>query len=365
MNIFSVLKDIVDRPAVTGFEDQRRKRIAEYFSDYCDSVSVDVIGNIIGTLGSGERSVMLAAHYDQIGFMIKHVDEKGFAYFDPVGGWDQRVVYGARVKVWTGNEPDAYIVGVIGAKPAHIVEREARDKAVRIDEMHLDFGAKSADEAKSWGVRPSSIVTVDSPVSRMGKARGENDLVVGAGFDDACAVVAFLKTLELLKEDPLKKVKLHVVATVQEEIGLRGAQVSGFNLSPWCAIASDVTHALAPGVAPTRVGDIRLGEGPAIGIGANFTKELWALIEETANKNKIPHQVEAVPAASGTDAWALQTLRGGTITGLVSIPNRYMHSPNEVISLNDIENTGLLVAKTLKELEEQGIQHTRELFRRG
>lgn len=365
MNVFSVLKDIVDRAEVAGFEDQRQKRIADYLSDYCDSVSVDVIGNIIGTIGSAERSVMLAGHYDQIGFMIKHVDEKGFAYFDPVGGWDQRVVYGTRVKIWTGNELDSYVVGVVGAKPVHIVEREARDKSVRIDEMHIDFGAKSAEEAKSWGVRPSSIVTVDSAVSRLGKTREGTDFAVGAGFDDACAVVAFLKTLEILKEDPLKKLKLHVVATVQEEIGLRGAQVSGFNLAPWCAIASDVTHALAPGVTPPRVGDIRLGEGPAIGIGANFTQELWTLMEETANKNNIPHQVEAIPAASGTDAWALQTLRGGTITGLISIPNRYMHSPNEVISLNDIDNTGLLIAKTLKELEERGIQHTKEIYRKA
>jgi endoglucanase len=363
--MFSILKDIVDRPGVTGFEDQRRSRIVEHFSKFCDSVSVDVIGNVIGTLGSGERSVMLAGHYDQIGFMIKHVDEKGYAYISQVGGWDPRTVYGARVKIWTGDTPDSYIVGTIGAKAAHLIEREARDKAVKLEDMRVDFGAKNGEEAKSWGVKPSVVMTVDSPVSRLGKVGGEGDLVVGAGFDDACAVISFIKTLEMLAESPPKKLKVYAVATVQEEIGLRGAQVSGFNIAPWCAIASDVTHAQAPGVEPGAVGDIKLGGGPVIGIGANFTKDLWELMEDVAEKEGIPHQVEPVPAASGTDAWILQVLKGGTITGLVSIPNRYMHSPNEVVSLKDLENTGKFIAATVRALEERDIQHTREVFKRN
>ncbi len=364
MEIFFVLKDIVDRPGVTGFEDQRRERVVEYFSKFCDTVSVDVIGNVIGTLGSGERSVMLAGHYDQIGFMVKYVDEKGFAYFSPVGGWDPRVIYGARVKIWTGNDPDSYVVGTIGARPAHLVEREERTKAVKFEELHVDFGAKSREEAEGWGVRPGCVMTIDSPVSRLGKAQGDSDLAVGAGFDDACAVASFIKALEILAEDPPEKLKLYVVATVQEEIGLRGAQVSGFNIAPWCAIASDVTHAVAPGVKPSRVGDVKLGEGPAIAVGANFTRALWELMEEVAKREGIPYQIEPVPAGSGTDAWALQVLRGGTITGLISVPNRYMHSPNEVISLRDLENVARLIAATVRELEKSDLRHTREVFRR-
>jgi endoglucanase len=336
----------------------------EYFSKYCDSVSVDVIGNVIGTLGSGERSVMLAGHYDQIGFMIKHVDEKGYAYISQVGGWDPRTVYGTRVKIWTGDALDSYVIGTIGAKAAHLIEREARDKAVRLEDMRVDFGAKNGEEAKSWGVKPGGIMTIDSPVAYLGKVGSEGDLVVGAGFDDACAVASLIRALELLAENPPKKLKIYAVATVQEEIGLRGAQVSGFNIAPWCAIASDVTHAQAPGVEPSAIGDIKLGGGPVIGVGANFTKELWGLMEEVAEKEGIPQQMEAVPAASGTDAWTLQVLRGGTITGLVSIPNRYMHSPNEVISLKDLENTGKLLAAIIKALDERDIQHTREVYKR-
>lgn len=365
METSSIIKDLMSKPGVTGFEEQRRIHIIEYFSKFCDSVSVDVIGNVIGTIGAGEKSVMLAGHYDQIGFMIKHIDEKGYAYFSPVGGWDPRVIYGARVKIWTGNEPTSYILGTIGAKPVHLVEKPDLEKAVKITDMHIDFGAKNKKEAIEWGVHLGCVVTLDSPVTCLGKAEGKrNSLVVGAGLDDTCAVVSFIKALEILTYEPPKKIKIHVVATVQEEIGCRGAQISGFNIAPWCAIASDVTHAIAPRVKASQVGEIEIGKGPAIGVGANFTKKLWTIMEQKAKANGIPYQVEPVPTGSGTDAWYLQVLRGGTISGLISIPCRYMHSPNEVISLEDVENTGKLIATTIKALEEQDIKHVTEIFRK-
>ncbi len=213
------------------------------------------------------------------------------------------------------------------------------------------------------GVRVGCPVTPDSPLTRMGK--GEGDLVMGPAFDDVCAVAAFVGALDELQGEPPEGVTLHAVATVQEEIGYRGAAVSGYNLKPWCAIAADVTHAVAPGVEASRVGDIQLGKGPAIGVGANFTKPLWELMEREAKRNGIPYQREPVPSQSGTDAWALQVLRGGTISGLVSIPNRYMHSPNEVISLSDLENVGRLLAATVRALGESDMEHTVEVFRRG
>ena len=363
VNMFEVLRDLMAAPAVTGFEEQRRKRIIDQFSKYCDNVSVDVIGNVIGTIGSGDRSVMLAGHYDQLGFMVRYVDEKGYAHFSPVGGWDPRVAYGTRVRIWTGDEPDSYVTGVIGTKAAHLTEPKERDKAVPFKDMSIDFAAKDQKEAEEMGVRAGCPVTPDSTLTRLGKGNG--DLVIGPAFDDVCAVAAFIKTLDELHEKPPKDLTLHVVATVQEEIGLRGATVSGFNLRPWCAIASDVTHAVAPGVEPARVGDIRLGKGPVVAVGANFTKGLWELMEREAEAKGIPHQRQGVPARSGTDAWALQVLRGGTICGLVSIPNRYMHSPNEVVSISDLENVGLLLAATVRALEKSDLKHTVEVFRRG
>ncbi|MCW4036057.1 MAG: M20/M25/M40 family metallo-hydrolase [Candidatus Bathyarchaeota archaeon] len=362
VDLYEVLRDLMEAPAVTGFEEQRRERIVEKYSEYCDSVSVDVIGNVIGTLGDGERTVMLAGHYDQLGFMVTHVDEKGYASFERVGGWDPRVAYGARVRIWVGDEPDAYVTGVIGPKPAHLTEPSEREKAVKWKDMRIDFGAKDAEEAEGMGVRIGRPVTPDSPLARMGK--GDGDLVMGPAFDDVCAVAAFIGALDELHGELPEGVKLHAVATVQEEIGLRGATVSGYNLKPWCAIAVDVTHAVAPGVEASRVGGIQLGKGPAIGIGANFTKPLWELMMREAEGKGIPYQREGYPSRSGTDAWALQILRGGTISGLISVPNRYMHSPNEVISLSDLENTGRLLVTTVRALGESDLRHTVEVFRK-
>lgn len=362
VDIYEVLKDLMEAPAVSGFEEQRRSRIVKQYSKYCDSVSVDVIGNVIGTLGSGERTVMLAGHYDQLGFMVTHIDEKGYASFKSVGGWDQRVAYGVRVRIWVGDEPDSYVTGVIGPKPAHLTEQAEREKAVPFKDMRIDFGASDGKEAEGMGVRIGCPVTPDSPLTRMG--RGDGDLVMGPAFDDVCAVAAFIKALDELHGDLPKGVKLQAVATVQEETGYRGAMVSGYNLKPWCAIASDVTWAVAPGVEASS-GARELGKGPAIGIGANFTKALWELMEREAKENDIPYQLEGVPSHSGTDAWAFQVVRGGTISGLVSIPNRYMHSPNEVISLSDLENVGRLLTATVRALGENDLKHTVEVFRKG
>ena len=360
--MYHVLKDLMAAPAVTGFEEQRRKRIIEQYSKYCDSISVDVIGNVTGTIGSGDKAVMLAGHYDQIGFMIKHVDKEGFASFDQVGSWDPRVVYGTRVRVWVGDNPDDDISGTIGAKPVHLTDPSEREKTIPLKDMRIDFGAANEEEAAKMGVKAGCSCTPDSEITYLGE-RG-SDLVIGSAFDDVCAVAAFVEVLDILVKEPPKRLKIHAVATTQEEIGMRGAQVSAFNIQPWCGIALDVTHAVAPGVEPNRVGDIRIGKGPVIGIGANFSRVLWEIMENEAKAKSIPYQREGVPAASGTDAWAIQVARGGTITGLVSLPNRYMHSLNEVVSLSDLTNAGRLIAATIKMLDESDIKHTVEVYKK-
>jgi endoglucanase len=306
---------------------------------------------------------MLAGHYDQIGFMISYIDDDGYACFKQVGTLDPRVIYGTRVRIWTGSQPTSFVMGTIAAQPIHLVEKEEREKAVKMDEMRIDLGASSRGEAEKLGISPGCVATVDSPVTRIGA--GDSDLVMGAGFDDSCSIVSFIKGLELLEAKRLEKVKVFVVATVQEEIGLRGALVSGFNIDPWCAIAVDVTHAIAPGVKATKVGEIRLGGGPVIGVGPNFTRDLWTTMIEQARAEGMPFQIEPVPSASGTDAWALQVVRGGRISGLISVPSRYMHSPNEVISIKDLENTGRLLAATIEALQESDIRDFTQLFRKS
>ncbi len=362
VDMHKVLKELMSAPAVTGFEEPRRKKIIEAYSKYCDSVTVDVIGNVIGTIGKGEKAVMLAGHYDQIGFLVKYVDEKGYASFDQVGGWDPRVAYGTRVKIWIGDEPSDYIVGIIGTKAAHLTELSEREKAIPLKDMRIDFGASSAEAAAKMGVKIGCPCTPLAEVEYLGKEG--SDLVIGPAFDDVCAVAAFIEILDILAKDPPKELKVYAVATTQEEIGMRGAQVCAYNIQPWAAIAADVTHAVAPGVDANRVSDVQIGKGPVVGVGANFTRALWEMMEKEAKKAKIPAQRQSVPSASGTDAWAIQVTRGGTITGLVSLPNRYMHSPNEVVSLSDLTNAGKLIAATIKALDKSDLKHTVEVYRK-
>ena len=361
-DLFEILKDLMSAPSVSGFEEQRRKRIAEIFKKYCDAVEIDVIGNVIGILGSGNRDVMIAAHYDQLGFMIQYVDEKGYAGFSNIGGWDKRIAYGTRVKIWVGDNPEDYVVGTVSVVPAHLVKNEDRDKSPEIDAMKIDFGAKNKEEAEKMGVKIGVVCTPYIDVTHLGTK--ENDLVIGPALDDIGGVVSLIEAMELLIDDPPKNLKIHFVATVQEEIGLRGAIISAYNLNPWVGMAVDVHFALQPGVTENQVGGIEIGKGPGIAIGGNFNRSLWEMIEKEAVVNEIPYQRLAIPRVGGTDSVPMQVSRGGNISGQIKLPNRYMHSPNEVISLSDLTNTGRLVAATIKALDVTDLLDTVEVFRR-
>jgi endoglucanase len=362
VNLYKVLTNFMEVPAVTGFEQQRRDRIIKTFSDYCDAIKVDVMGNVVGTIGDGEKSVMLAGHYDQLGFMIKHINDKGFASFAQVGGWDKRVAYGTRLKVWLSDAPEDYLIGTIAVKPAHLTDEKERGKSPELKDMYIDFGANSKKEAEEMGVKIGTVCTPALPVTYLGKEG--SDYLIGPAFDDVCCVAGLVETMSYIKENPTENLKIHFVATVQEEIGLRGATIAAYNINPWAAIATDVTHAVAPGVKHEQVAGIELGKGPVIAIGANFTRDLWEMMEKEAVTNKIPYQRNGVPSRSGTDAWAIQVERGGTINGLISLPNRYMHSPNEVISLKDLKNLGQLIGFTLKALDQCDLKHNVEVYRK-
>ncbi len=362
LKLYETLKYFMKAPSVTGFEEQRRKRIIEVFSKYCDTVSVDVMGNVIGVIGDGDRNVMLAGHYDQLGFMITHVDKDGFVGFKQVGGWDKRVAYGTRLKVWIGDEPEGYIVGTVAVKAAHLTDKEERDKSPELKDMLIDLGVDSKEEAEKLGVKAGVVCTPYLDVANLGPRN--SDKIIGPAFDDICCVAGLVKTMSILSENPPENLKVHFVATVQEEIGLRGATISAYNINPWAAIATDVTHAVAPGVKPNQVGGVELGKGPVVALGGNFTRALWEIMESVAEENEIPCQRQGVPSRSGTDAWAIQVERGGTICGLISIPNRYMHSPNEVISLSDLENLGSLIAATVQALDNSDLQHNVEVYRK-
>jgi endoglucanase len=362
LDVFNVLKKLSNSPAVAGFEEQRRKLIIKYFSKYCDTVDVDVLGNVIGTIGDADRGVMISGHYDQLGFMIKNVDEKGYASIVNVGGWDRRAAYGLKVKIWVGDGPNDYVKGVISTIPPHVSSPSERDKVPPINKMTLDFGADNKKEASEMGVFPGCVCTPDEELDYLGK-KG-SDLVIGPSCDDLSAIISLLVALEELRINPPKGIKVHVVATVQEEVGLRGATVSGFNIHPWVTINSDTTSVIAPGVSPSTVGNLKLGKGPIICLGPAFSRAIWELMMKVAQSKGIPYQRRGVPGRSGNDSWALQVARGGAFCGLISMPNRYMHSKNEVVSLEDIKNTGRLFAATVKALEEVDLKHTVQVFKR-
>jgi tetrahedral aminopeptidase len=362
LDVFKVMKNLTSAPAVPGFEEQRRKLVVEQFSKYCDKVSVDVLGNVIGTLGEGERSVMISAHYDQLGFMIKNVDSKGYASIVEVGGWDPRAAYGLKVKIWVGNSSEDYVKGVISMVPPHVSSASDRDKVPPINKMTLDFGANSDKEADEMGVLPGCVCTPDVELDYLG--RKGSDLVVGPSCDDVSAVVSLLVALEELRKNQPKGLRVYIVATSQEEVGSRGAYVSGYNLNSWCTLNSDTTSVLAPDISASLVGNLKLGGGPIICLGPAFNKTIWELMMKVADERGIPHQRRGVPSRSGNDSWELQVAKGGAFCGLLSMPNRYMHSAIEVVSLKDVENTGKLFAYTTQALAKTELKHTVDVFTR-
>ena len=280
--------------------------------------------------------VMVSGHCDEIGLMVMHIDDRGFLSFAAVGGVDTAVISGQRVKIHAAKGP---VFGVIGRKPIHMLEPEERGKALKMHELWIDIGAKNRKEAEKH-VAIGDYVTIDVGLETM-----LNNLVAGRGFDDRAGAFVVVETLRRLKGKKLN-VGVYGVTSVQEEIGLRGAQTSAFGINPHVGIAVDVGFASDyPGGDPKRTGECKLGKGPVLHRGPNINPVLSRLMEASAKKARISFQVTAEPRATGTDANAMQINRAGVAAALVSIPNRYMHTAVEVISLDDLDNCSRLLAE--------------------
>jgi endoglucanase len=314
----------------SGFEEEAQEVVRQRLEGRCDEVHTDVHGNVLAGVNTGSAlRVMLAGHVDEIGLMITHIDEHGYIYFQSIGGFDTNVLTGQRVIVHGADGP---ILGVIGRKPVHLLTDEERKGSPKMEDLFIDIGAKKAGEAKKY-LRVSDPVTIDAEMKFL-----LNDLAVARAFDDRIGAFVVVETmLEVARHKP--KVALWSVTTVQEEIGTRGAQTSAFGIDPHVGIAVDVGHASDyAGVDKKKVGDTKIGGGPILGRGPNINEAVFAGLERTAKAKKIPYQVQAEPRATGTDARAIQLNRSGVATALVSVPNRYMHSPNEIISLKDADH---------------------------
>jgi len=336
---------LIDTPSPSGFEEQVQQLFLERVKDAVDLTYKDVHGNAFGVINPDcEHKLMLAGHCDEVGLMVSYIDKEGYVYFSTVGGIDPQITQGMPVVIHTAKGP---VSGVIGKKPIHLLEEKERQKVARIEEQWIDIGAKDGEEARSM-VQIGDPITFDIASRCLAGER-----ITGKGIDDKVGVFVVCEVLrELGREKQSLAFGVYGVSTVQEELGLRGAKTSAFGINPKIGIAIDVTFASdCPNIDKKKVGDISLGKGPVLARGPNINSKLWMRIKRVAEENNIPYQVQAEARATGTDANVIQTTRSGVVTALLSIPNRYMHTPSEIVDMQDVENAIRLLVLFIKSLK--------------
>jgi endoglucanase len=339
-NAFDFLKDLLDAAAPSGFETAAARVWRARAETFADDVRVDVAGNSYARTGSdGAPRIMLAGHVDEIGLMITHVDEDGFLYVDGIGGWDPQVLVGQRIRFLTRKGD---VVGVVGKKPIHLIKAEEKEKAVKLTDLWVDIGAANRDEATERGVRVGDPGIVDTRMVELG-----NRLIASRAVDNRIGAFVVLEVLRALSEGDRPAAEVTAVATTQEEIGYHGggARPSAYRIDPQIAIAVDLTFSTdAPGVEKKQVGEHKLGSGPVLSRGSAIHPMVFERLAETAEREGIPYTIQGSPRFTSTDADAIYLQRQGVATAVVSVPNRYMHSPNEVVSLDDVDATVKLIA---------------------
>ena len=333
---FDFLKRLVDSPGPSGYEQPVQRVFRDRVAAYAAAVRTDVLGNVYATMNpGGTPRIMLAGHADEIGFQVRYISDEGMLYFGSIGGHDVIVTVGQRVKVHTANGP---VIGVLGRKAIHLLDPDERNKVPKLDDLWIDIGAKDKADAESV-VAIGDCVTYEHELQRL---RGV--LCIARSFDDKMGVFVVAEALRLLAGKSFKA-EVVGVSTVQEEVGLRGGSTSAYDVNPQVGIATDVGHSTDyPGGDKKKVGDMKLGNGPMITRGANINPAVFDNLVKIAKDMKIPYQVQASPGGTGTDANVIQLSRAGVATGLVSVPLRYMHTPSEIINLDDIENAARLMA---------------------
>lgn len=339
MGMEKLLKKLVEAPAISGSEKNVRDVIARELKPHVSEVRTDRIGNLIARKGRGSPKIMLCAHMDEIGLMVKYIDEKGFIRFEPVGGWDQRILLAQKVKIFGSK---GAVVGVIGSKPIHIQEPEEQKKVVKIREMFIDIGAGDRKEAEKAGIRQGDFIINYGEFDALQGGR-----VTGYGFDNRIGCSVMIEAVKQLKGF---RGTLYAVGTIQEEIGLVGVRGSAFGIDPDVVLGLDTTIAGdTPGVKPEEATS-HAGEGPVLvvkdGISiVNPRVKKW--VEETARSIKVPLQYEVLGAAA-TDSSVTPMIREGIPSGSLLVTTRYIHTPVEVADVRDMENAVKLVVKLVQ-----------------
>jgi endoglucanase len=329
---------------VSGSEGSIRKIMEEELNPYVDSIITDKMGNLIATKKGTGPTIMLAAHMDEIGLMIKNIDDNGFLQFVKIGGWFDPTLHSQRVIVHTKNR---LLTGVIGAKPPHFMEDEERKAPIKADAMFIDIGAKDKEDAEKLGVEVGSTVTLDRQFAELA-----NGKVTGKAFDNRVGVAMLIDVMKQLSEMNVKAT-VCAVGTVQEEVGLKGARTSAFRLNPDVALAIDTT---IPGDHPgieAKDSVLEIGKGPVItivdggGRGLMVAPSVINWLKTTAIHHNIPYQVD-VSDGGTTDATSIHLTHDGIPTGVIGISTRYIHSPVEVLDLKDLEEGTRLIVEAVR-----------------
>lgn len=344
MEIKQIIDKLLKMPAPSGSEIDANKHIKTLFTKYCDELISDHLGNVIGVKRGlkNEFKIMLAAHMDEIGLMVKNIDESGFIRFAFIGGVDSRILPAQEVVIH--GKKDVY--GIIGNKPPHIQQAEERKKPIKQDNMFIDTGL-SSDEVNEL-ISIGDYITFYRNTSDL-----LNNSIAANALDNRAGIATVLWALKELKNLKFYG-DIYAVATTQEEVGLRGATTSSFEIYPDIGIAIDVCHGNMKDVSESD--SYKLGNGPALALGPNIHPLLFNRLKDLAEEYKIPYQMDVESSNTGTDAWAIQITRAGIPTALTSIPLRYMHTTVETVCIDDIKMSGRLLALFISSIHKNFVE---------
>ena len=334
-------ENLANACGVTGREGEVRELMIRLMTPYVDEIVVDKLENVIGIKKGKEKStkIMLAAHMDEIGLMVKTITKDGFLQFAKMGGIDDRILPAQMVTVFSRKTS---FPGIIGSKPPHIQKEEERKKIITSDELFIDVGAESRDDALAMGIAVGDPIGFNIKYTKLGR-----DVAVGKAFDNRAGCAAMIETLKLIEKTDYT---IYAVGTVQEEVGLRGAGAAAFQIDPDVAIALDVTIAGdVPGVREYDT-SVKMGKGPAVTIsdsGLITHPKVLRWLLDSAEEEKIPFQIETGLMGS-TDAARISLTRQGIPSGNISIATRYIHSPVGMLSIKDIENSAKLAVAAIQ-----------------
>jgi endoglucanase len=338
-----VLRRLITASGPSGYETAPARVFAEACASFAD-VATDVMGTVTARVkGTGEGpTVAIVGHVDEIGLIVTHIDDKGYLSFIGVGGWDPVILVGQRVEITTR---DGVVAGVVGKKPIHLLKDDDRKRAAEMKDLHIDIGAKDGDDAKAMVRIGDVAVIAGEPVEL------PNERLVSRSLDNRLGCYVAYEAARLVAEAGGATGDVVAVAAVQEEITFAGARTFAHALRPDVVIVVDVTHATdAPGIDEREHGSHPFGSGPVIERGSTMHPNVFELLHEAAEAESLPFTVAASARSTGTDADAIHVSRSGIPTGLIGVPLRYMHSPVEMVQLDDLDNAAKLAAAFARRL---------------